>query len=127
MEDKKDLLYEDNDEDSHDMRNSNYGNNNINNNTYKSEIQDFLDKETSEPDITYFLSSDPESKEGAEILRKCINYFFEKKWEGLISYLDIGGNFLLKYIFFKRYYFWFFPLVIIFQNYFQFIKILKLI
>lgn len=90
MEDKKVLIYEDNEEDIQDMRNTNYVNNN-NNNHYKTEIQDFLDKETSEPDITYFLSSDPESKEGAEVLRKCINYFFEKKWEALINYLEIGG------------------------------------
>ena len=89
MEDKKALIYEDNEEDMQDMRNTNYVNNNDNN--YKTEIQDFLDKETSEPDITYFLSSDPESKEGAEVLRKCINYFFEKKWEALINYLEIGG------------------------------------
>ena len=90
MEDKKMLIYEENEEDMQDMRNTNYVNNN-NNVNYKSEIQDFLDKETSEPDITYFLSSDPESKEGAEVLRKCINYFFEKKWEALINYLEIGG------------------------------------
>jgi len=90
MEDKKMLIYEEIEEDMQDMRNTNYVNNN-NNVNYKSEIQDFLDKETSEPDITYFLSSDPESKEGAEVLRKCINYFFEKKWEALINYLEIGG------------------------------------
>jgi len=62
-------------------------------NEYRHNIQDFLDKETSEPDITFFLNSEPESKEGTEILRKCINYFFEKKWESLIHFLEIGGNY----------------------------------
>ncbi len=87
MDERKDLIYEDQ-EDIQEMRNTNF---NENKNNYKENIQDFLDKETSEPDITYFLSADPESKEGTEILRKCINYFFEKKWEALINYLEIGG------------------------------------
>jgi hypothetical protein len=56
-------------------------------------VQDFLEKETSEPDITFFLNSEPESKEGNEILRKCINYFLEKKWESLLHFLEIGGKY----------------------------------
>lgn len=83
----KNLIYEEND-DFGELRNTNYNPNN-----YKdSNIQDFLEKESSEPDITYFLNAEPESKEGAEVLRKCINYFYEKKWEALISFLEIGGK-----------------------------------
>lgn len=86
MDERKELFYEDLEENY-----SNGNSNTISNNAYRENIQDFLEKETSEPDITFFLSSEPESKEGTEILRKCINYFLEKKWESLIHYLEIGG------------------------------------
>ena len=86
MDVSKELVYNDHD------ASSNINSNINSNNGYRENIQDFLDKETSEPDITFFLNSDPESKEGTEILRKCVNYFFEKKWESLIHFLEIGGK-----------------------------------
>lgn len=87
MDNRRELVYEDID-DIQDIKNSNY----YNNDNYKANIQDFLDKETSEPDINHFLNSEPESKLGIELLRKCVNYFFDKKWEALINYLNLGNN-----------------------------------
>jgi len=83
----------DENEDIQEMRNTNFINEK---NNYKSDIQDFLERETSEPEINYFLNTEPESKEGAEVLRKCVNYFFERKWEALINYLEIGGIIIIS-------------------------------
>jgi hypothetical protein len=92
MDERKELIYEnseanDNSDNSNSLRNS-YNNNN----KFKNNIQDLSDKDSSEPDILFFLNSEPESVEGKEILRKCINFFYEKKWESLIHFLEIGGK-----------------------------------
>lgn len=93
MDERKELFYEDLEDNSNNKGDSN----SLSNNAYRDNLQEILEKETSEPDITFFLNSEPESKEGTEILRKCINYFFEKKWESLIHYLEIGGKIKFNY------------------------------
>jgi hypothetical protein len=91
MDERKEFIYEDLEaNDSRDSNNSNSLQNSYNRN--RNNIQDFSDKDSSEPDILFFLNSEPESKEGKETLRKCINYFNEKKWESLIHFLEIGGK-----------------------------------
>jgi len=76
---------------------------NKNNDTgIRDNIQDFLGKENCEPDILLFLNTEPECKEGLEILRKCIGFFFEKNWETLIDYLEMEGKRYFYFVIFSK-------------------------
>ena len=52
-----------------------------------------LTEDMAEPDISYWCSDDPEA---SSLLRKCISYMSDKKWNSLKVYLNEIGNKILK-------------------------------